>query len=143
MPYFTGDRCETEINECDSNPCLNNGKTFEYQYKHVILIQDGATETISLLEKAGFNVIRDPISGWVSYRGQKFDANYMNWLVGNGFVITVGFGDDKLDEAAKSRIESYFPGRDVYVIEMLESWYAGGGVHCHTNDQPSKKLLDG
>ena len=23
------------------------------------------------------------------------------------------------------------------MIEMLASWYAGGGVHCHTNDQPS------
>ena len=40
------------------------------------------------------------------------------------------------DAAAKKRIEGYFPGRDVYVIEMLASWYDGGGVHCHTNDQP-------
>jgi hypothetical protein len=25
----------------------------------------------------------------------------------------------------------------VYLIEMLSSWAAGGGVHCHTNDQPA------
>ena len=93
-----------------------------------------------IIEDAGFNVIRHPIEGYVHYGQNKFDANYMNWLVGNGFVITVGFGDAALDQAAKSRIEGYFPGRDVYVIEMLESWAAGGGVHCHTNDQPALQV---
>ena len=102
------------------------------------LVYDAAARTI---EAAGFKVIRDPIAGFVSHRGLEFDANYMNWLVGNGFVITVGFGDQALDDAAKERLQSYFPGRDVYVIEMLDSWYAGGGVHCHTNDQPALALV--
>ncbi|MEM6512705.1 MAG: agmatine deiminase family protein [Pseudomonadota bacterium] len=97
-------------------------------------LYDRAASTIA---EAGFNVIRDPILGSVQYRDAVFDANYLNWLVGNGFVITVGFGDEALNAAAKQRIESYFPGRDVYVIDMLESWYHGGGVHCHTNDQPA------
>ncbi|MDG0970499.1 MAG: agmatine deiminase family protein [Porticoccaceae bacterium] len=97
-------------------------------------IYDGAAE---IIEEAGFNVIREPIEGFVSHKGQMFDTNYMNWLVGNGFVIVPGFGNLKTDVAAKSRVESYFPGRDVYVIEMLNSWSAGGGVHCHTNDQPA------
>ena len=90
-----------------------------------------------IIEKAGFNVIREPIEGFVNHKGQMFDTNYMNWLVGNGFVIVPGFGNLKTDVAAKSRIESYFPGRDVYLIEMLNSWSSGGGVHCHTNDQPA------
>ena len=33
-------------------------------------------------------------------------------------------------------------GRDVYVLPMLKSWAAGGGVHCHTNDQPAQLLAD-
>jgi agmatine deiminase len=97
-------------------------------------IYDGAAE---IIEEAGFSVIREPIEGFVSHQGQMFDTNYMNWLVGNGFVIVPGFGNVKIDVSAKSRIESYFPGRDVYLIEMLNSWSAGGGVHCHTNDQPA------
>ncbi|MEQ8666493.1 MAG: agmatine deiminase family protein [Rhodospirillales bacterium] len=102
---------------------------------------DGATGTVleaaaQTIADAGLKVIRDPIEGSVRYKGQVFDTNYMNWLVGNGFVITVGFGDAETDANAKKRLESYFPGRDVYVIEMLDSWSAGGGVHCHTNDQP-------
>jgi agmatine deiminase len=90
-----------------------------------------------IIETAGFNVIREPIEGFVSHKDQVFDTNYMNWLVGNGFVIVPGFGNPKTDTKAKSRIKSYFPGRDVYLIEMLSSWSGGGGVHCHTNDQPA------
>ena len=90
-----------------------------------------------IIEKAGLNVIREPIEGFVEYKNQKFDTNYMNWLVGNGFVIVPGFGNLETDISAKSRIENYFPNRDVYLIEMLSSWAAGGGVHCHTNDQPA------
>ena len=59
------------------------------------------------------------------------------WLVGNGFVITVGFGDDITDAVACKRIEGHFPGRDVHIIEMLASWYDAGGVYCHSNDQPA------
>ena len=97
-------------------------------------IYNKAAKTI---EKAGFNVIREPIEGFVNHKDLMFDTNYMNWLVGNGFVIVPGFGNPKTDIMAKSRIESYFPDRDVYLIEMLSSWSAGGGVHCHTNDQPA------
>ena len=90
-----------------------------------------------IIKEAGFNVIREPIEGVAKYNGQIFDTNYMNWLVGNGFVIAPGFGNPKTDIPAKSRLKSYFPNRDVYIIEMLSSWAAGGGVHCHTNDQPA------
>ena len=90
-----------------------------------------------IIKEAGFNVIREPIEGFVNYNNQIFDTNYMNWLVGNGFVIVPGFGNPDTDIPAKSRIETYFPNRDVHLIEMLSSWAAGGGVHCHTNDQPA------
>jgi len=95
---------------------------------------DAAAETIAA---AGFRVIRDPVDGTSQYRGRTFDTNYVNWLVGNGFVITVGFDNPRTDAAAKARLEEYFPAREVHVIEMLSSWASGGGVHCHTNDQPA------
>ena len=101
-------------------------------------IFDAAAKTI---EAAGFTVIREPIEGTRDYQGHTFDTNYMNWLVGNGFVITVGFDNPETAAAAKARLEQYFPGRDVYVIETLASWAAGGGVHCHTNDQPAMSTI--
>ena len=106
--------------------CLPDSKDAE--------IYDNAAK---IIKEAGFNVIREPIEGFVKYNSQMFDTNYMNWLVGNGFVIVPGFGNPETDVPAKSRIASYFPNRDVHLIEMLSSWAAGGGVHCHTNDQPA------
>ena len=101
-------------------------------------IFDAAAATI---KTAGFTVVRDPIEGVASFKGATFDTNYMNWVVGNGFVIVVGFNNPETDAAAKLRIESYFPGRDVHVVEMLSSWASGGGAHCHTNDQPAASTI--
>jgi agmatine deiminase len=104
--------------------------------------QDGPDDQVydnaaSIISDAGFEVIRWVFPGSATYSGATFDIDYMNWIVGNGFVITVGFDNPATDAAAKVQLEEWFPGRDVYVIEMLDSWYNGGGVHCHTNDQPA------
>ncbi|HIL79840.1 MAG TPA: agmatine deiminase family protein [Myxococcales bacterium] len=87
-------------------------------------------------ETAGFEVLRMDFEATITHGGSSFDANYMNWGLGNGWVILVGFNNPATDTAAKARLEAWFPDRDVYVVEMLDSWVAGGGVHCHTNDQP-------
>lgn len=93
------------------------------------------------LAAAGFEVIRMDFDAEITYKGNKFDSDYMNWGVGNGWVILVGFANPTTDNAAKAQLEAWFPGRDVHVIEMLESWIAGGGVHCHTNDQPAASTI--
>ncbi len=100
-------------------------------------VYENAARTI---EAAGFEVIRDPMEATVEYQGMTFDTNYVNWIVGNGFVLLVGFDSPETDAAAKARVESYFPDRDVHVVEMLRSWASGGGAHCHTNDQPALSL---
>lgn len=97
--------------------------------------------TAANLTAAGFEVIRMDFQAEISYGGFRFDADYLNWGVGNGWVILVGFGNPATDAAAKAQLEAWFPTRDVYVIEMLDSWIAGGGVHCHTNDQPSASTI--
>ncbi len=115
------------VTQCTSQSlCQPDGKDAK--------IYDSAAK---IIEEAGFNVIREPIEGFVEHNGQVFDTNYLNWLVGNGFVIAPSFGNSKTDNLAKARIESYFPNREVYLIEMISSWAAGGGIHCHTNDQPA------
>jgi agmatine deiminase len=93
------------------------------------------------LATAGFEVIRMDFDAAITYKGNTFDADYLNWGVGNGWVILVGFDNPATDNAAKAQLEAWFPNRDVYVIEMLESWIEGGGVHCHTNDQPASSTI--
>lgn len=95
----------------------------------------------SELAAAGFEVIRMDFDAAITHQGQTFDADYMNWSVGNSWVILVGFDNPATDDAAKAQLEQWFPNRDVYVIEMLDSWIAGGGVHCHTNDQPAASTI--
>jgi agmatine deiminase len=97
--------------------------------------------TAANLAAAGFQVIRMDFEAAISHGGFTFDADYMNWGVGNGWVILVGFDNPTTDNAAKALLEQWYPGRDVHVIEMLDSWIAGGGVHCHTNDQPAASTI--
>lgn len=63
-------------------------------------------------------------------------TDYMNWLVGNGYVIAGGFGDPTADARAQADIEGWFPDRTVYMVDVQALWADGGGVHCVTNDQP-------
>jgi len=97
--------------------------------------------TAAELAAAGFEVIRMDFEAAITHGGETFDADYLNWGIGNGWVILVGFDNPATDAAAKAKLEEWFPDRDVYVIEMLDSWIAGGGVHCHTNDQPAAATI--
>ena len=58
-----------------------------------------------------------------------------NWLVGNGFVAAMGDGSAH-DKILKSMVETFFPGRDVHMIDARSISESGGGIHCVTNDQP-------
>ena len=51
------------------------------------------------------------------------DDPYLNWLVGDSFVLT---GKGVNDADARQQMESYFPGREIHFVD----------VHCVTNDQP-------
>ncbi|MFH1533254.1 MAG: agmatine deiminase family protein [Pseudomonadota bacterium] len=77
---------------------------------------------------AGLEIVRVPCPG---------ETDYMNWLVGNGFVVAMAFGDAPADAAAKALLEELFPGRDVHMIDANTLWTNGGGIHCVTNDQPA------
>jgi agmatine/peptidylarginine deiminase len=77
--------------------------------------------TAANMAAAGFDVIRMDFEAAISHGGETFDADYLNWGVGNGCVIPLGFDNAATDDAAKAKLEDWFPDRDVYVIEMLES----------------------
>jgi len=100
---------------------------------NAVLMEDAA----QVLAQAGFQVVRIDAPGLVPYKGEQLPAIYMNWLVGNGFVAAMAFGKSDWDAAARATFEGLFPGRKVHMIETLELWYNGGGIHCVTNDQPA------
>ncbi len=78
-------------------------------------------------EAAGLEVVRIAQPG---------STDYMNWLVGNGFVAAMAFGDEDADANAQAQLEALYPGRDVHMLDAATLWASGGGIHCVTNDQP-------
>ncbi len=87
-------------------------------------------------KNAGFNVERINIPGDVTFNGELLPVFYKNYLVGNGFVLGMAFGNEEWDNEAKAKLKQLYPGRDVHMINTNILWNSGGGIHCVTNDKP-------
>ena len=64
-------------------------------------------------------------------------AKFMNFLVGDGFVLVATSGDARQDQEARRALEEAFPGREVRFVNIDVLWENNGGIHCVTNDQPA------
>ncbi|OYU17042.1 MAG: agmatine deiminase [Rhodobacteraceae bacterium PARR1] len=67
------------------------------------------------------------------------DYSYINHLVANGGVIACGFGEDRADARARDILSAAYPGRRVITVDARELFARGGGVHCITQQQPSRR----
>ena len=63
-------------------------------------------------------------------------ASYMNFLIGNDFVLVPQY-DDEYDEMALHQVQEMFPERDVVGVPTREVAYGGGNIHCITQQQPA------
>jgi agmatine deiminase len=97
-------------------------------------LYEQATATI---EAAGLSVERIDIPGEFTYLGVEMSAVYLNWLVVDEAVLMSGFDHAEWDAAAQARVQTFFPDREVLLIDTRELWYSGGGVHCVTSDMPN------
>jgi agmatine deiminase len=66
------------------------------------------------------------------------DWSYINHLVVNDGVIACGFGEAKADARARDLLAAAYPGRRVVSVDARELFARGGGVHCITQQQPSR-----
>ena len=64
-------------------------------------------------------------------------ASYANYLVTNGLVVAPRYGNAAKDDAASAALEAAYPGRTVVQIDPTAINYAGGGIHCCTQQQPA------
>ena len=62
-------------------------------------------------------------------------ASYMNFLIGNDFVLVPQY-DDEYDEMALQQVQEMFPEREVVGVPTREVVYGGGNIHCITQQQP-------
>lgn len=70
-------------------------------------------------------------------------ASYLNYLVTNGLVVmpsyTAAGSSKEKEEQAKKIFQESFPGRTVVALPFMPQNWNGGGIHCSTQQQPSRR----
>ncbi len=99
-------------------------------------------ETLRILEQETaasgrkLDVVRLPDPVNIRNRSADFVASYVNYYVCNGAVIAAQFGDNRADSLAKDMLASFYPGRQIEMLDIDPIGEAGGGIHCATQQQP-------
>ena len=91
---------------------------------------DAAGRSLKVIEVPAPTVLRDG-EGWVDY-------SYINHLLVNCGVIACAFGD-KRDAQATAILAEAYPGRAVVSVDARPLFARGGGIHCITQQQPSRR----
>lgn len=70
-------------------------------------------------------------------------SSYLNYLVTNGIVLVSSYVDEGSSKEKENRVrkifEAQFPNRKIVFINAMPQNWDGGGIHCSTQQQPSKK----
>ena len=70
-------------------------------------------------------------------------AGYLNFIIANGVVVTARLWEKgrpiklrKTDELARRALARAFPGRKIAQVGVRPLIHDGGGLHCHSRNQP-------
>ncbi len=94
-------------------------------------------KNLSEAEQSWFNdVTTDSVEFYLA-------TGYMNFIIANKVIVTTkfwkaGMPDEfkERDEQAKQTLETAFPGRKIVQIDCMPLHHDGGGLHCHSRNQP-------
>lgn len=94
---------------------------------------------LSDTEKYWFeNVTQDTVEFYLA-------TSYVNFVIANAVVVTAKYWTEGLpneiavrDEQAKIVLEKAFPNRKVIQIDCMPLNHDGGGLHCHSKNEPKK-----
>ncbi len=67
-----------------------------------------------------------------------FAAGYINYYLCNGALVMPRFGDASADAAAQQTLARLYPTRRVVPITIDGIAAGGGGIHCTTQQEPSR-----
>jgi len=94
-------------------------------------------ENAAILAAAGLDVVRLTAPPMSASPGRPGDWSYVNFYVGNRFVLVGTVGDETHDDAACRTLATLFPGRTIERIDARPMFECGGGIHCITQQQPA------
>jgi agmatine deiminase len=70
-------------------------------------------------------------------------SSYLNYLVTNGLVLVSSYTSEGTSKEKEGRVrsifEAQFPSKKIVFINAMPQNWDGGGIHCSTQQQPSKK----
>lgn len=70
-------------------------------------------------------------------------SSYLNYLVTNGLVLVSSYTKEGSSKEKEDRVrkifEEQFPKRKIVFINAMPQNWDGGGIHCSTQQQPSRK----
>jgi agmatine deiminase len=82
-------------------------------------------------------VVEVPVLPFVERRGQRLVVPYLNYYVGNGFVVVPVCGHPA-DDDMLALIGEQYPGRETFGLDIGTILAAGGGgIHCVTQQVPA------
>lgn len=65
--------------------------------------------------------------------------SYLNFYLCNDALIAPSFGLN-LDKRVRDQLQELFPNRDVISLEARPFYWGGGGIHCVTQQQPTRSM---
>ena len=78
-----------------------------------------------------------PVLPFAEVAGERVVVPYLNYYVGNGFVVVPTCGNDA-DADMIDLIGALYPGRTTFGLEVGATLaYGGGGIHCITQQVPA------
>lgn len=92
-------------------------------YKHFLASLEYSHDAPSFPKGQPVNIVRS--------------SSYANFLVTNGLIVAPKYGDSERDSEAQSALSKAYPDREIVQIDPTPLNYAGGGIHCATQQQPS------
>jgi agmatine deiminase len=99
---------------------------------------DNLARSREIAVAAGLDVIDfDPLA-YASVEGEEIVASYMNFYVGDRFVVVPVAGQPELDAAALDAIGRAFAGgKEIIGVPGVVHAFGGGGPHCITQQVPA------
>ena len=90
-----------------------------------------------------YRIVEVPLpANRLELEGERLAASYVNFYMGNGFVLVPQYADPH-DARALALLRPLFPGREVIALLSREIMIGGGSFHCLTQPQPAGPLWKG
>jgi agmatine deiminase len=86
-------------------------------------------------------IVEIPVLPFTTVAGRRVAVPYLNYYVGNGFVVVPVCGH-AADTEMVGRIAEQYPGRETIALDVGAILaYGGGGIHCITQQVPELRTV--